>query len=222
MQTLFASVIQGSFTLTGYALCMLCAFACGLIIRAASEKGGFQSKGMGVTLLILPAIVCTVVLMVNGSIGTGLAVAGTFALVRFRSIPGSAKEIVSVFLAVAAGLACSTGYLAIALIFTACVCLVMAVAGGLPAKADRQQRLVVSIPESLEFTGAFSDIFTEYLNDWQLERAKTASMGSLYKLYYRIEMKDMARLRDFIDAMRERNGNLEVSVGTYAEGGEIL
>ena len=175
---------------------MLCAFACGLIIRAASEKGGFQSKGMGVTLLILPAIVCTVVLMVNGSIGTGLAVA--------------------------AGLACSTGYLAIALIFTACVCLVMAVAGGLPAKADRQQRLVVSIPESLEFTGAFSDIFTEYLNDWQLERAKTASMGSLYKLYYRIEMKDMARLRDFIDAMRERNGNLEVSVGTYAEGGEIL
>ena len=98
----------------------------------------------------------------------------------------------------------------------------MAVAGGLPAKADRQQRLVVSIPESLEFTGAFSDIFTEYLNDWQLERAKTASMGSLYKLYYRIEMKDMARLRDFIDAMRERNGNLEVSVGTYAEGGEIL
>ena len=201
---------------------MLCAFACGLIIRAASEKGGFQSKGMGVTLLILPAIVCTVVLMVNGSIGTGLAVAGTFALVRFRSIPGSAKEIVSVFLAVAAGLACFTGYLAIALIFTACVCLVMAVAGGLPAKADRQQRLVVSIPESLEFTGAFSDIFTEYLNDWQLERAKTASMGSLYKLYYRIEMKDMARLRDFIDAMRERNGNLEVSVGTYAEGGEIL
>ncbi len=192
------------------------------MIRYSVSRGEYLSRSMGSALLVLPAIVCTVIMMVSGSIGTGLAVAGTFALVRFRSLPGSAKEIVSIFLAVAAGLACSTGYLAIALIFTLAVSAVMAVSSGLAVKADRQQRLVVAIPESLEFTGIFSDIFGEYLSDWQLERAKTASMGSLYKLYYRIEMKDTGRLKEFIDALRERNGNLEVSVGTYAEGGETL
>ncbi len=201
---------------------MLCAFICGAVIRYSVSRGEYLSRSMGSALLVLPAIVCTVIMMVSGSIGTGLAVAGTFALVRFRSLPGSAKEIVSIFLAVAAGLACSTGYLAIALIFTLAVSAVMAVSSGLAVKADRQQRLVVAIPESLEFTGIFSDIFGEYLSDWQLERAKTASMGSLYKLYYRIEMKDTGRLKEFIDALRERNGNLEVSVGTYAEGGETL
>ncbi len=201
---------------------MLCAFICGAVVRYAASKGDYQSKSMGVTLLVLPAIVCTVILMVNGSIGTGLAVAGTFALVRFRSIPGSAREIVSVFLAVASGLVCSTGYLALALLFTLAVSLVMTVASALPGKADRQRQLVVVIPESLEFSGVFDEVFTRYLSDWHLERAKTASMGSLYKLYYRIEMKDTAALRDLIDALRELNGNLDVSVGTYAQGGETL
>ena len=167
-------------------------------------------------------IVTTVILMVNGSIGTGIAVAGTFSLVKFRSIPGDAKQIVSIFLAVASGLACACGYVALAVLFTVIVAAVMCLMAVIPMADDRKLMLQVLAPESMDYMNDLNDLFSKYTKKHGLTKVKTAQMGSLYKLYYTVEMKDGSKIREFMDDIRCRNGNLEVMICSLAENSEEL
>ena len=167
-------------------------------------------------------IVCTVIAMVNGNIGTGVAVMGAFSLIRFRSVPGKARDIVVIFLSMTAGLACAGGYIGIALAFTLIVCLCMILLTLIPMGGERTMDLHITIPESLRYANEFDDLFQKYLKSHRLVKAKTANMGSLYKLHYRVELKDAKQSQAFIDELRCRNGNLEIALCEIMEGADEL
>ena len=199
-----------------FLLCLGCALVLGLILALVYKIRTRYTKSFVVTLALLPAVVCVVIMLVNGNVGTGLAVAGAFSLVRFRSVPGTAKEICALFLAMGTGLIVGMGYLGFAVVFT----LVMSVAFvfynllgmGAGKSAARQKTLTVTIPEDLNYSKVFDDIFRQYARSWELVRVKTTNMGSLFKLTYDIVLRDVSKEKEMIDAIRCRNGNLEVGI----------
>lgn len=222
MSSIFDSVITGDFSVSIYLLCLLIAGLCGLITALAVSAKNTVSRSFFLSLVVLPVIVSTVVLMVNGNVGTGIAVAGAFSLVRFRSAAGKAKDISSIFLVMTAGLACSAGYLAIALMFTLIASAMILLFSHIPMRCDRFLDLHITVPESLHFADAFDDLFTQYTRQWKLVRVKTSNMGSLYKLDYKIEMKEFSAVQSFLDALRCRNGNLEIALLESIQEGEEL
>ena len=222
MSSIFSSILTGSFSVGQYLLCLLFAGLCGAIAALTLGRESTSSRSFLISLVVLPIIVATVILMVNGSVGTGIAVAGAFSLVRFRSAAGRARDISAIFLVMAAGLACAAGYVAIALIFTLIASGLILLLSRVPMSCDRFAALHVTVPESVHFANAFDDLFDEYTKSRKLVKAKTSNMGSLYKLDYKIEMKDPGRLQEFLDALRCRNGNLEIAVLNDTEGGEEL
>ena len=164
--------------------------------------------------------------LICGSIGAGVAIAGTFSLVRFRSVPGTAREILAVFLSMAAGLACGMGCVAVAAVFTLLICLVYAVLSrsrfGEEKNGDKHRTMNITVPESLEYAGAFDDIFETYTESCRLVRVKTTGLGSLNRLTYDIMLRRPGEEKAFIDALRCRNGNLEISLTQHAaEGCEL-
>ena len=223
MNDLFASIITAGagLTLKSYLVALGTSLLCGLIVLLATSFKNNVTKSFAVTVLLLPAIVQTVIMMVNGNVGTGIAVAGAFSLVRFRSVPGTAREIASIFLAMTAGLASAAGYVGIAILFTAVISVIMLVFSLIPIKREREYELHVTVPESLNFDGAFDPIFKEYARSSRLVKTKTSSMGSLYKLTYILDLKDYSRSKEMIDKIRERNGNLEISLCTAPEENEL-
>ena len=194
--------------------------ALGMVIAVTYMYRTRFTKSFVVTLALLPAIICVIIMMVNGSIGTGIAVAGAFSLVRFRSVPGTAKEICTLFFAMATGLIAGTGYLGIAAIFTAVMCLAFVIYSSLDfgssRNADRYKTIRVMIPEDLDYTGVFEDIFSEYTSSCELMQVRTTNMGSMFRLTYDVVLKDPACEKELIDRMRCRNGNLEINVSRQA------
>ncbi len=174
------------------------------------------TKSFAVTLATLPAVVSVVILMVNGSVGAGVAVAGTFSLVRFRSAPGTGKEIAAVFISMAIGLACGMGCVGYAALFTLILCLADTFYSrssfGEEAGGSRRKSLQVTIPEDLEYNEIFDDLFREYTTEAKLTRVKTTNLGSLNKLSYDITLRAPGTEKALIDAIRCRNGNLEISL----------
>ena len=220
MSSIFSSVLTGSLSVGTYLLCLLAAGLCGAVAALALSRACGASRSFMISLFVLPIIVATVILMVNGNVGTGIAVAGAFSLVRFRSVPGKARDISAIFLAMTAGLACGAGYLAIALLFTVIASAVMLLLSRVPMSCERFMALRITVPESVHFADAFDDLFDKYTSSSKLIKAKTSNMGSLYKLNYRIEMKDPSTAQEFLDALRCRNGNLEIALMNDAEGGD--
>lgn len=222
MSSIFESILTGSFSLGSYLLCLLCAGICGGIAALAVSHKNTVSRSFMIALIVLPIIVTTVILMVNGNVGTGIAVAGAFSLVRFRSAAGNARDISVIFLVMAAGLACAAGYLAIALLFTVIASSVIALLSGVTLRGDRKMALHITVPETLHFADAFDDLFARYAREWKLKKAKTSNMGSLYRLEYDLELKDRSCMQEFLDALRCRNGNLEIALLEHAEGDDVL
>lgn len=195
-------------------VCTVCSLVIGLIIAVVFTRGQHTTKGFALTLAILPAIVQMVIMLVNGNVGTGVAVMGAFSLVRFRSAPGSARDICAIFLAMAAGLACGTQHLSVAIMFTLIICIVSIVytKAGL-GSGTGEKALKITIPESLDYDDIFDELLDKYTKSWRLEEVKTTNMGSLYKLHYAIVLKDAKDEKKLIDELRSRNGNLEISCG---------
>ena len=222
MSSVFESVLTGSFSVGSYLLCVLVAGLCGALAALSLSRESGVSRSFLLSLVVLPLVVATVILMVNGNVGTGVAVAGAFSLVRFRSAAGKARDISAIFLVMTAGLACAAGYLAVALLFTAIASALIFLLSRIPMSCERFAELRVTVPESLHFADAFDDLFAQYTKSSKLTKAKTSNMGSLYKLHYKIEMKDPADTQAFLDALRCRNGNLEIALLTVTEGGDEL
>lgn len=222
--SLFSSVLATSAdsaaaTLSGstFFLCSLTSLVLGVAIAFIYMFRQEHTKSFVVTLALLPIIVQMVIALVNGNIGAGVAVMGVFNLVRFRSIPGSAKDIGAVFLAMAVGLATGMGYLGLAVIFTIIVGIanmifVLSPLGGSAATAASKS-LHITIPEDLDYSGVFDDLFDRFTSKSQLVEAKTTNMGSLYQLSYDITLKDETEEKQLMDAIRTRNGNLTVVCG---------
>ncbi len=223
MYELFDTILVGSDISVGtYLICLLAAGLCGVVTALAAAFRNHASKSFLSSLILLPMIVCTVIAMVNGNVGTGIAVMGAFSLIRFRSVPGKARDIVVIFLAMTAGLACAGGYIAIALLFTVIVSLGMVVVALIPMGNERSMDLHITIPESLRYVNEFDEVFARFTKSHRLLQAKTTNMGSLYKLHYRVEMKDAKQGQAFIDELRCRNGNLEISLAEVIGGVDEL
>ncbi len=197
-----------------FGLCMLTGLGVGFLIAVFYTFRNVYTKSFVMTLCTLPAAVAMVIIMVNGSVGVGVAVAGAFSLIRFRSVPGTAKEISAIFLAMGAGLAVGLGYLAFSFCFSLLLSLVN-VALSLSHFGDPQRNtrsLQITMPEHLDYGTVFEEPFREYTQYANLVAVKTTSMGSLFKLTYDICLDDPEVEKDFIDALRCRNGNLEISM----------
>lgn len=176
------------------------------------------------TLILLPVTVQTVIMMVNGNLGTGVAVMGAFGLVRFRSAPGNSREIGSVFLAMAAGLAGGMGYLGVAALLVVLVGIATVLVMRFPYREHGRQEkeLKVTIPENLDYHGIFDDLFRKYTDGAQLIRVRTVNMGSLYELQYHVLLKNDEEEKEFLDQIRCRNGNLGLVCGRVPAGREEL
>lgn len=212
---IFDTELTNVITLENFLLCLGGALVLGLILAFAYMYKSRYTNSFVVTLALLPAVVCIVVMLVNGNIGTGVAIAGAFSLVRFRSVPGTAREICALFLAMAAGLIVGMGYLMFGLVFVLIMgaAFVLYTQLGLGGKqSDDEKVLSVTIPEDLNYSQVFEDIFAEHTRSHQLVRVKTTNMGSLFRLTYLVVLKDPTKEKELIDAIRCRNGNLEVSM----------
>ena len=218
------SILTDTFSMQSFLICMACSIILGAGIAWVHSLQNRSSKGFIITIALLPAIVQMVIMLVNGNLGTGVAVMGAFSLVRFRSIPGNAKEISSIFLAMAVGLATGMGYIAAAVLFAVIITGIGALYNSTRFGEPKQKEkdLKITIPEGLDYTGIFDDLFTKYTTRHELVKVKTANMGSLYKLDYRICLKNINDEKKFIDDLRCRNGNLEISCGKVAFGSEEL
>ena len=212
----FASVYGSSLTFGAFCITTLVSLGLGALLAFVYSRDEHSSGSMTASLLVLPFLVHVVILLVNGNLGAGVAVAGTFGLVRFRSAPGSARDIAVIFLAMTVGLACGMGYAALAVLAAVIVCAVLLIPGKNGAQmADRVLR--VTVPENLDYMDLFADLFESYTTQSRLTRVKTVNMGSLYSLEYRVRLKDVTKEKQLLDAMRCRNGNLEISSGLPAE-----
>ena len=199
-----------------FLLCVGVALVIGVILAAVYSHKNRYTKSFLVTLAILPAIVCVVIMMVNGNVGAGVAVAGAFSLVRFRSVPGTAKEIGAIFLAMAAGLIAGMGYLGYAVLFTVVLCGCMLLYNKLSFGSRKNvletKVLHITIPEDLDYTGVFDEVLEKYTSSHELVQVKTTNMGSLFRLTYELVLSSADVEKELIDKLRCRNGNLEISV----------
>lgn len=198
-----------------FLLCVVVSLLLGIVLAEAYTYKSKYNAGFVRTLAILPAVVCIVIMMVNGNVGTGVAVAGAFSLVRFRSVPGSAKEIGAIFIAMGAGLVSGMGYLGYAVLYTVILSLVMALYVQIRAwekNAGSEKTMVITIPEDLDYTEVFDDLLEAYTSRYELTEVKTTNMGSLFKLTYQLSLKDTSKEKEMIDHLRCRNGNLEIMV----------
>lgn len=225
-QGLFDTETAAVISIADFLLCLGAALVLGLVMALCYTYRTRYTKSFVVTLALLPAVVCVVILLVNGNIGTGVAVAGAFSLVRFRSAPGTAREICALFLAMGAGLIVGMGYIGYAALFTLVMCGAFlayhAFDFGERKNAAAYRVLSVTIPEDLDYSGVFDDIFARYTRTHALVRVKTANMGSMYRLTYHITLLDSAEEKAMIDQIRCRNGNLEISVSAQETSGAEL
>lgn len=199
-----------------FLLCVGCSLVIGLILAVAYMCGTRYTKSFVATLAILPAVVCVVIMMVNGNVGTGVAVAGAFSLVRFRSAAGSAKEIGAIFLAMGTGLVAGMGYLGyaflVAVLLGGASLLYHRLDFGAGKKQDRYKTMHITIPEDLDYSGVFDKILQKYTTECELVQVKTTNMGSLFRLTYNLTLRSGDQEKEMIDKLRCRNGNLEITV----------
>lgn len=212
-ESIFESVItKESATSSYFFICLGVALVIGIAVSLAYMYKNRHTNSFVVTLAVIPAIVELLIMMVNGNIGTGIAVAGAFSLVRFRSAQGSAREITFIFLASSLGIAVGTGYIWVAVIFCAVILaftlILTALGYGEPRSCERE--LKITIPESLDYTTVFDKVFAEYTTKNDLWKVRTTNMGSLYRLFYRVTLKDASKEKQFIDDLRILNGNLDI------------
>ena len=218
LDTVFSGIFNAltGISLGAFLLSMGVALGLGVVLALVYAYRATYTRGFLATLAMLPGIVCLVIMMVSGNLGAGIAVAGTFSLVRFRSVPGTAKEICAIFMAMAVGIACGMGYPVLAAVFAGVMCLVSllltAINFGGRKNAMLRKVLRVTVPEDLDYAELFTDIFAEYTTENILTGVKTTNLGSLNKLTYDIVLKKAGTEKAMIDAMRCRNGNLEISM----------
>ena len=218
---LFAILYGDTATASMFLLSAAAALVLGGIIAWVSRKTNNGSDSLFGALIFLPFLVQLVIMLVNGSVGTGVAVMGAFSLIRFRSAPGSAQDIAVIFLAMTVGLACGMGYIGLAVLATLVVCGISLIRYSLPSGhggADRD--LKITIPEDMDYTDLFDDLFDSYTSQHTLTSVKTANMGSLFNLRYRVRLKDVKREKAFLDDLRCRNGNLEIACAHVSAGKE--
>jgi len=224
LNSILSTTETASLTLIQFLACTGSAVILGIFIAMLHMYRNRYSKNFIITLALLPVIVQAVIMLVNGNLGAGVAVMGAFSLVRFRSVPGNSREIGSLFLAMAVGLATGMGYLGIGFFLVLIIGTVTILFIRLPfGETNAEEKdLKITIPENLDYTDIFDDIFKKHTKKVDLLKVKTVNMGSLYELQYLVILKDKKSEKAFIDDIRCRNGNLTIVCGRVASEREEL
>lgn len=211
-------------TLVQYLILTGVSLVLGLISALVYMYQNTYTKGFVLSLVLLPTVVQTVILLVSGNLGAGVAVAGTFSLVRFRSVPGGAREIAAIFAAMAIGLATGMGYIAVAALLTIAIGSVSLILVKLKFGDQdvNNRRVKVTMPENLDYNKVFDDVFSEYTTRTELRKVKTTNLGSMFELQYEVTLRDPAQEKAFIDALRTRNGNLNILLSRTPGNSEEL
>ena len=227
LNTLFNGIFDNSTTASAsikapqFLLCIAVSIIIGIFLAFVHGYKNTSSRNFLITLALLPSIVCVIIMMVNGNVGAGVAVAGTFSLVRFRSVPGTAKEIGSLFLAMGTGLVTGMGYLGYAVLFALIIGAMMFLLNitgfGTVNTSALNKALRITIPEDLNYSEVFDDLFEKYTSKCEVVSVKTSNMGSLYKLHYNVTLRNLSTEKEFIDELRCRNGNLEINMSRQEE-----
>jgi len=224
MDSILGSIFTGSLTLGQFLLAVGSSMVLGLIVTLVFMYRNTYTKSFITALVLIPAIETVVIMLVNDNLGVGLSVAGSFALIRFRSVKGNAKELVAVFLAMTIGIICGTGFVTVAAIFTLLLSVVMLLMTitGFGKVSDNERYLKITIPESLNYDEVFEDVLNKYTVSHEIDAIKTLTLGSLFRIDYKITMKDPNQTKKMIDELRTRNGNLEIMCGRPATNREEL
>lgn len=228
LNQIFGSILDtsavASISFSQFILCISISLLIGLFLAVTYTYKTKHTKSFVMTLAMLPAVVCVIIMMVNGNLGAGVAVAGAFSLVRFRSAPGTAKEIGAIFIAMGAGLATGMGFLVYGVIFTLILGLISMIytMSSVGETKDTDRTMRITIPEDLDYTSVFDDLFSKYTKECELIHVKTTNMGSLFKLTYDVKLNNLTQEKAFIDELRCRNGNLEITMARQANtAGEL-
>ena len=213
----------GSAGLQEMSICGGCALLCGFIIAIVHKLTTNYTKNFLTTITILPFLVAMVIVMVNGNLGTSVAILGAFSLVRFRSIPGNSKEILSVFFAMTVGLALGMGTIGLGALITAVGCLAIIIFSktNLFSNSANEKILKITIPENLDYTNIFDKEFLKYTSSSKLVNVKTTNMGSLFDLTYNVVLKKGVNEKNFIDDLRIKNGNLKIVLTHELTGSDL-
>lgn len=213
---MFDSIINGNIDLISFIIILISSLLLGLLIAFVHMKGGKSSKNFFITLTVLPLLVASIILTTNGSLGTAVAIMGSFSLIRFRSIPGTSKEITSVFFSMVIGVVLGTGYILVAFLLTIFISLIIIILDKVKI-GEKTKELKVIVPEDLDYTDMFEEIFNKYTSKHELIKSSTTNMGSMFELKYEIILKEDINEKEFIDEIRVRNGNLRVTLSNYIE-----
>lgn len=223
LNSILSNASSASVAMEEFFICTAVSLLLGAGLAWVHSCKNHVSRNFALTLVLLPVIVQTVIMLVNGNLGTGVAVMGAFSLVRFRSAPGNSREISSIFLGMAVGLATGMGYLGVAVVLLVVVGSITLIMINLPCRGqETEKELKVTIPENLDYNGIFDDLFKKYTCRTELLRVRTVNMGSLYELQYYVHLKDEKSEKEFLDQIRCRNGNLSLVCGRVASGREEL
>jgi hypothetical protein len=216
---MFNSIISGGITATSFLLCTAVSVVLGILTALVFMYRNKVTPSFAITLAVIPAVVQLIIMLVNGNIGTGLAIAGAFGLVRFRSVPGRGREIASIFLSMALGLATGMGYLAVAAVFFVIMAAIslLLTAINFGSVGDNVKTLRITIPENLDYEGLFDDLLKQYTKSAKLESVRTTNMGTLFELSYAITLKSAKIPKELLDGIRSRNGNLNVLCSKVAD-----
>ena len=222
--SLFSSIFTSTFTVGQFLIALCASMVLGFVVSIYYMFHNTYSKSFVPSLILIPAIECVVIIMINGNMGAGIAVAGSFALIRFRSARGSAKDLTAILRAMAIGIICGTGYIGIAVLFTLIVCVIgMLLSLVRFGECDGKMRyLKITVPENMNYDEAFEEVLNKYCSNYELEKVKTLSLGSLFRVEYSIVMRDVSKLREMINELRIRNNNLEIVCGKEAISKEEL
>lgn len=218
---MFETILQENLNITSMSFCFLASIVIGFLISFTYTKIGKYNKNFIISLTLLPILVCVIIMLVNGNLGTSVAILGAFSLVRFRSLPGNSKEIISIFFSMTMGLIIGTGYILFGLITTLIICILLFILSKSSFGETRMEKMLkITIPEDLDYQNVFDDIFNKYTKKVSLEKVKTTNMGSLYELTYKIILNDTNE-KSLIDELRCRNGNLKILLSHNIEDSEL-
>ena len=224
MSNIFGSIFTNDLTVGLFILAVVTSMILGFIVALTAMYKNSHTKSFVSALVLIPAIETVVIMLVNDNLGMGLSVAGSFALIRFRSVKGNARELVAIFLAMTIGIVCGTGYLTIGAIYTLLVCFVMFILTltNFGKQSENKRYLKITIPESLNYDEVFDEVLNKYCKEYELDSIKTLTLGSLFRIDYLIDMKNVKQIKEMIDELRLKNGNLEIMCGKLATNREEL
>lgn len=211
----------------GIIICILVSVILGFIVSAVymiSSKSKKYSANFACTLVVLPVIVTAIIMLIGSDIAKAISLGGVFALVRFRSVPGDSKDIVSVFYCMSVGLACGMGYVVFATFLAAVIAVLYIVLSYAKygEKKSTLKQLKVTIPEDINYKGLFDDLFEDYTIKATLVKVRTINLGTLYELTYELYMKDDIEEKEFLDSIRCRNNNLNISLNRISDRSDML